>query len=135
MSESGAAYQGDEVVERLLRKAGSPYGAADLAGLLAGVAGAPEAADPEAWIDLVASDASEALKAQLRAYRAAVAAKTAGPDGRAADTAARVAAGAGRRGRQVVVRDVCHWLGDEHCGVPHVRSHLQAPGLEVGGEC
>ena len=87
MSESGAAYQGDEVVERLLRKAGSPYGAADLAGLLAGVAGAPEAADPEAWIDLVASNASEALKAQLRAYRAEVAAKTASPDGRATNRA------------------------------------------------
>jgi len=92
MSEYGAAYQGDEVVERLLRKAGSPYGAADLAGLLAGVAGAPEATDPEAWIDLVASNAGDALKAQLRAYRAEMAAKTASPGGRAANAAARVAA-------------------------------------------
>ena len=92
MSEAGTAYQGDEVVERLLRKAGSPYGAADLAGLLAGVAGAPEATDPEAWIDLVASNAGDALKAQLRAYRAEMAAKRAIPGGRAANTAARVAA-------------------------------------------
>ena len=66
MTQTGAAYQGDEVVERLLRKAGSPYGAADLAGLLAGVAGAPEAADPEAWIDLVASK----LDVEVRALSA-----------------------------------------------------------------
>jgi len=90
MSECRAAYQGDEVVDRLLRKAGSPYGAADLAGLLTGVAGAPEATDPEAWIDLVASNASDALKAQLRAYRADMAANTAAPQ--RADAAARVAA-------------------------------------------
>ena len=79
MSESRAAYQGDEAVEQLLRKAGSRYGAADLPGLLAGVAAAPEAADPEAWIDLLAGNASEALKAQLRAYRADMAANTAAP--------------------------------------------------------
>jgi len=90
MSEYRAAYQGDEVVDRLLRKAGSPYGAADLPGLLAGVVGAPEPADPEAWIDLVASNASDALKAQLRAYRAEQATKAshASP----AATTARVAA-------------------------------------------
>ena len=90
MSEYRAAYQGDEVVDRLLRKAGSPYGAADLPGLLAGVVGAPEPADPEAWIDLVASNASDALKAQLRAYRAerATEASHASP----AATTARVAA-------------------------------------------
>ncbi len=92
MSEYRVAYEGDEVVDRLLRKAGSPYGTADLAGLLAGVAGAPEAADPEAWIDLVASNASDALKAQLRAYRAERGAKTAAGDRKPADTAARVAA-------------------------------------------
>jgi Xaa-Pro aminopeptidase len=90
MSECRAAYQGDEVVERLLRKAGSPYGAADLAGLLAGVAGAPEAADPEAWMDLVASNASDALKAQLRAYRAEQSTKAS--RGSPAATTARVAA-------------------------------------------
>jgi hypothetical protein len=91
MSEYGVAYEGDEVVDRLLRKAGSPYGTADLAGLLAGVAGAPEA-DPEAWIDLVARNASDALKAQLRAYRAERGAKTAAADRKPADTAVRVAA-------------------------------------------
>jgi len=90
MAQCRAAYQGDEVVERLLRKAGSPYGAADLAGLLAGVAAAPEAADPEAWFDLVASNASDALKAQLRAYRAEMAANRAAPQ--RTGTAGRVAA-------------------------------------------
>jgi NAD(P)H dehydrogenase (quinone) len=32
MSECRAAYQGDEVVDRLLRKAGSPYGASVISG-------------------------------------------------------------------------------------------------------
>src|SRR5262249_36418252 len=90
MSGCRTAYQGDEVVDRLLRKAGSRYGAADLADLLAGVAGAPDAADPDSWIDLVASNPSDALTAQLRAYRAERAAQA--PGAAAADSAARVAA-------------------------------------------
>src|SRR5215813_2569037 len=91
MTDLRAAHEGDEAVEALLRKAGSPYGAADLAGLLAGVAGAPEANDPEAWIDLVASNAGDALRAQLRAYRAKVG-KAASPAPGPTDTAGRVAA-------------------------------------------
>ena len=56
------------------------------------MAGAPEAADPEAWIDLVASNASDALKAQLRAYRARAGDEDGAAGGSPADTTARVAA-------------------------------------------
>ena len=73
MSKCRLAYQGDEVLERLLRKAGSAYGVADLGGLLAGVEAAPAPAEADAWMELVAPAASDALKAQLAAYRAEIA--------------------------------------------------------------
>ncbi len=69
MSKCRVAYQGDEVLERLLRKAGSAYQVRELAGLLAGVEAAPAPADGDAWMELVAPAASDALKAQLTAYR------------------------------------------------------------------
>jgi len=86
------AYEGDKALERLLRTAGSTYGVSDLAGLLAGVEAAPAPADDDAWIDLVAPAASDALKAQLAAYRAE--ARGRGPDNARSPgtTAARVAA-------------------------------------------
>jgi Xaa-Pro aminopeptidase len=92
MVELRTAYQGDEAVEKLLRTAGSRYGAADLPGLVAGVAGAPEPADPDGWIALVASNPGEALKAQLQAYRTEKAPKAAAAARRPADAVARVAA-------------------------------------------
>jgi len=51
MSEYGAAYQGDEVVERLLRKRDRLTARPIWAGLWPG-GGSAEATDPEAWIDL-----------------------------------------------------------------------------------
>src|SRR5262249_16360134 len=90
MPEYRAAYQGDEALGRLLRQAGSRYGVADLPALLAGVAGAPDADDPTGWIDLVAANAGDALKAQLQAYRAEKAEKKASAAG-PAESAARVA--------------------------------------------
>ena len=91
MVKCRAAYQGDEALERLLRKAGSAYHVGDLAGLLAGVEAAPAAADGDGWMDLVAPAVSDALKAQLAAYRSEVARKRRVGDG-SKTTAARVAA-------------------------------------------
>src|SRR5262249_4773868 len=67
------AFQGEEALERLLRKAGSTYSGADLPALLAGVGAAPPGEDPDAWMELVAAAPSDALKAQLRAFRAQLA--------------------------------------------------------------
>ncbi|MHB1219400.1 MAG: aminopeptidase P family protein [Alphaproteobacteria bacterium] len=63
-------YQGDEALARLLKKAGVTRGVAEIRALVAGAAAAPEAADPDAWLVLVAPDASPALAAQLKALKA-----------------------------------------------------------------
>jgi Xaa-Pro aminopeptidase len=90
MSKCRVAYQGDEVLERLLRKAGSAYQVHELTGLLAGVEAAPAPADGDAWMELVAPAASNALKAQLAAYRSEVA--PARPSAKDGTTVTRVAA-------------------------------------------
>src|SRR5262245_45739720 len=64
------AFQGEEALERLLRKAGSAYSVADLAALVAGVEAAPPGEDADGWMTLVAAVPGDALKAQLRAFRA-----------------------------------------------------------------
>jgi len=69
MSQCRTAYQGDEALGRLLKKAGSAYGVPALAALVAGLNGAPEPIDGDGWIELVAPAASDALRAQLRAFR------------------------------------------------------------------
>jgi Xaa-Pro aminopeptidase len=89
LSKCRAAYQGDEALERLLRRAGSAYQLHDLPGLLAGVEAAPAGVGGDAWMDLVAPAASDALRAQLAAYRSAIVApRRSSPTA----TAARVAA-------------------------------------------
>jgi Xaa-Pro aminopeptidase len=100
MPECRSAYQGDEALERLLRKAGSASGVADLEGLVAGVLAAPVPAQEDAWMELVAPAASDALKAQLRAYRAAVASAAAARKGASAiaDRLAALRAELQRRG-------------------------------------
>jgi Xaa-Pro aminopeptidase len=99
MSKCRVAYQGDDVLERLLRKAGSAYGVNDLAGLLAGVEAAPASAEVDAWMELVAPAASDALKAQLAAYRAEVApAQASAKDGTTATRVAALRAELKRRG-------------------------------------
>jgi Xaa-Pro aminopeptidase len=99
MSKCRVAYQGDEALERLLRKAGSAYQVRQLAGLLAGVEAAPAPADGDAWIELVAPAASDALKAQLVAYRSEAApARPGAKDGTAATRVAALRAELKRRG-------------------------------------
>lgn len=63
-------YQGDEALERLLRKHGIALAMAELRDLVAGVAAAPEAEDRGAWTRLVTAQPSAALTAQLLAFEA-----------------------------------------------------------------
>jgi len=68
-----SVYQGDETLNHLLQEAGSPYDAAGIRSLLAGVLAAPCGHDPAAWLELVASRIPPALATQLAALRADVA--------------------------------------------------------------
>jgi Xaa-Pro aminopeptidase len=115
MLECRNAYQGDEVLERLLRKAGSAYGVADLAGLLAGVVAAPAPSEGDAWMELVAPSASDALKAQLAAYRAEIVGPATTTAGNPATTAARVAALRGELQRRGLAGFIVP-RADEHQG-------------------
>jgi len=108
-----AAYQGEEALERLLRKAGSPYGVSDLAALLAGVEAAPLGEDADAWMELVSATPSDALKAQLRAFRAAHSHASASAE--PASPAARVAALRGELERRGLAGFVVP-RADEHQG-------------------
>jgi Xaa-Pro aminopeptidase len=74
MSDDGATYHGDTALDRLLKEAGSRCGAAEVRDLLPGVLAAPDGPDPQAWMGLVVSAPSDALKGQLAALRAEVAA-------------------------------------------------------------
>ena len=73
------AYQGDEALERSLAKARGrlrlPGARADeVRALVAGILAAPPGPDAEAWVALVVDDPSPALKAQLLALQAEMAA-------------------------------------------------------------
>ena len=80
--------RGDEALNGLLADSGSPYDAASLRDLVAGVLAAPRGADPEAWMSLVAETPGEPLKRELAALEAELAAG----DEAAADHDARLAA-------------------------------------------
>jgi Xaa-Pro aminopeptidase len=67
MQEATQAYAGDAVLERELAAAQSPYDAAGVKALLAGVRAAPPSFDPEAWLSLVAAKPPEALRRELLA--------------------------------------------------------------------
>jgi len=95
-SQCRSAYQGDDALERLLKKSGATMDAAEVRALLAGVAAAP-AGRNEDWLGLVAADPSPALVAQLRALMQELAGATADPetaksDGAPADRLARLRA-------------------------------------------
>ena len=67
-------YRGDETLDRLLRQAGSPLGAARVRRLVRGVVAAPESCEPDAWMALVAARPGAELAGQLAALRARLAA-------------------------------------------------------------
>jgi len=66
-------YHGDAALTQMLRAAGSPYDAAGVRALLAGVLAAPPGLDPGLWLELVAPQVPPALAAQLAALRAEMA--------------------------------------------------------------
>ena len=69
-------YLGDETLERLLKRAGSPYAAAEARDLIGGVIAAPEAPDAGAWTALIGSGTE--LERQLKALRDEMAAAAGG---------------------------------------------------------
>jgi Xaa-Pro aminopeptidase len=70
MSECRTTYQGDEALARLLEKAGSTLGVAEVRELVAGVNAGAVPEDDADWPKLVAADPSPALEGQLRSLRA-----------------------------------------------------------------
>jgi Xaa-Pro aminopeptidase len=115
MPHNRTAYQGDEVLGRLLRSAGSAYAVADLAGLVAGVEAAPAPAEDDAWMALVAPTLSDALKEQLAAYRAGIGTSPADAMDNVTSAAARVAALRGELRRQGLAGFIVP-RADEHQG-------------------
>ena len=75
MSLTGEPYQGDEALAGLLKKHKCYVDLAGLKALVEGVVAAPEAELAEDWVNLVAPDPSPAIRAQLMAFRAQVAAR------------------------------------------------------------
>ena len=63
-------FRGDAALNALLKEVGSPYDAAGVRALVAGVLAAPVGPDPAAWLDLVAPRMTPHLAAQLAALRA-----------------------------------------------------------------
>src|SRR4051812_7039164 len=111
-SRKGETYQGDATLAGLLK---AQRAATDLQGLKAmigGVAAAPGGDRADDWIDLVAPGADEAMKAQLKAFRASYAAQSpVAPD----TSAARVAALRAELKRQNLTGFLIG-RGDEHQG-------------------
>jgi Xaa-Pro aminopeptidase len=68
-------YQGDAALDALLRKVNARLDAQGVRDLLAGVLAAPEGADPDAWMALVAEAPSPGLQEQLRALKIEMAAR------------------------------------------------------------
>lgn len=89
MAAKHAKYKGDETLDRLLAESGNPLDAAGVRDLLAGVLAAPEGEDPDAWLGLIREAPSAALRAQLRALKAALRGAGQAP---APDHSARLAA-------------------------------------------
>ena len=65
-----STYQGDQVLARMLRKAGAELTVAGARDLVAGVLAAPEDRDAGLWAELVVPSPSPALRAQLVALKA-----------------------------------------------------------------
>ena len=85
-------YQGDEALAGLLKKHKCYVDLAGLKALIEGVVAAPEAELAEDWVNLVAPEPTPAIKGQLMAYRAQVAAASAKPKGAGGSIKDRLAA-------------------------------------------
>ena len=69
------AYDGDAALAEKLTAAGITLGVDAVRSLVAGVLGAPEGSQPDAWVELIAPQAGEALREQLLALKATLAAE------------------------------------------------------------
>ncbi len=72
MTIDATAYAGDEALTRQMEIEGVTMGIDAVRSMVAGVAGAPEGADPAAWMRLIAPNASETLRNQLLGLKAAI---------------------------------------------------------------
>src|SRR5438477_3770841 len=82
-------YRGDAALDTLLKEVRSPYDAAGVRGLVAGVLAAPTGPDPGAWLQLVAPRMTPSLAAQLAAVRAELAKQAPASESAPGATAAR----------------------------------------------
>lgn len=73
MAADIASYDGDAALAEGLKAAGVTIGVDAVRSLVAGVVGAPEGSQPDAWIDLVAPQADAPLRAQLQALKVSIA--------------------------------------------------------------
>jgi Xaa-Pro aminopeptidase len=108
-------YRGDAGLNVLLKEVGSPYDAASVRGLLAGVLAAPVGPDPGAWLAFVAPRMTPGLAAQLAALRAELAEHASPAETLPAATVARV----GELRTELARRGVHGFLvprADEHQG-------------------
>jgi Xaa-Pro aminopeptidase len=69
MSDCRATYQGDDALARMLQKAGTPLGIAEVRALVEGVNAGSVPDDDADWPRLIVAEPSPALEAQLRALR------------------------------------------------------------------
>src|SRR5579883_3424934 len=90
-ADLGGVYRGDAALQTLLREAGSPYDAAGVRALVAGLLAAPPSLDGRTWLELVAPRMTPVLATQLSALRAEVARQAPSADPQPGATAARVA--------------------------------------------
>lgn len=81
MSVQQTHYQGDAALDRLLRESRSQYNAKTVRVFLEGVLAAPQGEDPDEWMALVTAVPPEALRGQLRALKAELAATLSSKDG------------------------------------------------------
>ncbi len=90
-ADLGGVYRGDAALQTLLREAGSPYDAAGVRALVAGLLAAPPSLDGRTWLELVAPRMTPDLATQLSALRAEVARQAPSADPQPGATASRVA--------------------------------------------
>lgn len=75
MAADISGYEGDAAFTDRLTAAGLSLGLDAVRSLVAGVIGAPEGSQPDAWIDLIAPDADAGVRDQLQALKVAIAAE------------------------------------------------------------
>ncbi len=114
MTKPTKTYEGDDALAARLTNAGVTMRVDAVRSLIAGVAGAPEGLDSDAWMDLIAPNADAGLRAQLRALKSSAAGETDGGFTEGAAPEARLAALRAELAR----RGLCGFI------VPRTDAHL-----------